>query len=102
MFTQFKDPYGLLESEKCGVVDYELQVVTAIKLPDYILVLDGYTITLNGTDADAFIGTYDAELVVKIVEYNQFFIQRFKFAIQKENVETEDQIEAEINLPPYF
>ena len=57
---------------------------------------------MNGTDSDQYIGTYDAEIVVKIVEYNQFFIQRFKFAIQKEQVESKEDIKAEINNAPYF
>ena len=101
MFTQFKDPYGLLEDEKCGEVEYKLEVI-AIQLPESILVLDGYSIILNGTDALDYIGTYQAKLIVNILEYDQIYEQKFKFAIQKENLDSEDEINEEINQPPYF
>ena len=62
-FTQFRDVHGLLERNGCGPVKYSLEVYqsdSAITLPESVVTLSGYTILLNGTDAQDYIGVYDA------------------------------------------
>ena len=46
-----------------------------------MLTLDGYTLTLNGTRAGGFAGTYDADLILEVPDYEVVFVQTFQFTI---------------------
>ena len=101
--SQFKDRYGLLEDEKCGGnVTLRLEMDRAASLPESVLVLDGYMITLNGTEAYGFTGTYDADLIVEVPDYDVIFVQTFQFTLRRGQASTEEEIDAEVNSSPYF
>ena len=104
-FTQFRDVYGLLERNGCGPVQYSLQISqsgSAITLPDSVVSLSGYTIVLNGTDAQDYIGVYDAQIVVNVEHFLQIYQESFKLTIQRSEPTTEEEISEKVNQPPYF
>ena len=50
-------------------------------MPESVISLDGYLITLNGTEAIGFNGTYEADIILDIPDYEVTFVQSFSFYI---------------------